>query len=139
FRITAHNRGRDRAPLHVIPQLWFRNTWSWNGEDVKTPFIRAEGSRYLFADDTDAPPLAGLLHKTQVGPRILDLPSGSQRLFTDNETNAPRVYGDSARSRSPFVKDAFHRRIVGGDRDAENPANTGTKACGWMRFEIDGG
>ncbi len=139
FRITAHNRGRERAPLHVIPQLWFRNTWAWSGESVTTPVIRAEGSRHLFADDSEAPPLAGLLHKTQVGPRILELPSGTQRLFTDNETNAKRLYGEGAQSRSPFVKDAFHRRIIGGDRDAVNPAMTGTKACGWLRFEVDGG
>jgi hypothetical protein len=142
FRITAHNRGPERAPLHLIPQLWFRNTWSWSGEPVPQPSIRAieiDGHPALLADDASTPPLAGLLHNAHLGAHVLEFPSGTELLFTDNETNGPRVWGPGAQSRSRFVKDAFHRRIINGEHDAVNPANAGTKACGWQRVEIDAG
>ena len=142
IRITAHNRGPDRAPLHLIPQLWFRNTWSWSGEQVPTPsisMIDAGGLPALLADDTNTPALAGLLHNAHVGPYTLEFPAGTQLLFTDNETNGPRVWGPGAQSRSRYVKDAFHRHIVNGEHDAVNPSHTGTKACGWLRVEVDPG
>ncbi len=139
FRVTARNRGPERAPIHLIPQLWYRNTWSWGEGHPATPVIRATEDGHLFADDSNAAPLAGLLHPTFCGPRTLELPPGAELLFTDNETNGPRVYGPNATSRSAFVKDAFHRRIVNGDKSAVNPANTGTKACAWMRFDVEPG
>src|SRR6185436_17958874 len=136
FRMTAHNRGPDRAPIHLIPHLWFRNTWSWGPHEVQPPVIRATDGG-LLADDTAAPPLSGLLHATRLGPRKLEAPPGATLLFTNNETNRQRLYG--VPSRTPYVKDAFHRYIVNGERDAVNPANEGTKACAWMRYEIDPG
>ncbi|HJT18641.1 MAG TPA: glucosidase [Thermoanaerobaculia bacterium] len=138
FRITAHNRGPDRAPLHLIPQLWFRNTWAWTGGDCVTPLIRATDGG-LIADDSHAPPLPGLLADTRLGPYRLELPHDAELLFTDNETNGPRVYGPWAMSRSRFTKDAFHRHIVDGEREAVSPLQTGTKACGWIRVEIESG
>jgi hypothetical protein len=138
FRVTAHNRGPERAPLHLIPQLWFRNTWAWDGAAVSTPLIKATKTG-LVADDSHAPPLPGLLSDTRLGPYQLELPREAQLLFTDNETNAPRVFGEWAQSRSRYVKDGFHRHIVNGDRDAVNPERSGTKACGWQRVEIDPG
>ena len=138
FRVTAHNRGPERAPLHLIPQLWFRNTWAWNGAAVPTPVISATDTG-LLADDSVAPPLAGLLADIRLGACHLELPSEAQLLFTDNETNGPRVFGPWSQSRSRFTKDAFHRRIVNGERDAVNPDQRGTKACGWLRVEIDAG
>jgi hypothetical protein len=143
IRITAHNRGPERAPIHLIPQLWFRNTWGWCNDNRATPRIQAvdlpNGARGLLADDTDSPRLAGLLSPSMLGPFVLELPSGAQLLFTDNETNGPRVFGPDNTSRSPFVKDAFHRFIVQGETAAVNPANSGTKACGWMRFDVEPG
>ncbi len=139
MRVTAHNRGPERAPLHLIPHLWFRNTWAWSGEPMAAPSIRALDDHTLLADDSAAAPLAGLLHDVRLGPHTLELHAGCELLFTDNETNAPRVYGPWAQSRSQYVKDAFHRRIVDIERDAVNPARIGTKACGWMRVEIDPG
>jgi len=138
FRVTAHNRGPDRAPLHLIPQLWFRNTWAWSGGDCATPLIRA-GEGGLVADDSQAPPLPGLLADTRLGPHRLELPRDAQLLFTDNETNAARVFGPWAYSRSRYTKDAFHRYIVSGERDAVRPEPAGTKACGWLRVEIEPG
>jgi hypothetical protein len=136
FRITAHNRGPERAPLHLVPQLWFRNTWSWSGADGPRPSI-VERDGDLVADDTHAQPLAGLLVSARLGPRVLELPRGARTLFTENETNCERLYGTPSRSR--FVKDAFHRRIVDGEQQAVNDERRGTKACGWERVEIDAG
>ncbi|MEA2490875.1 MAG: hypothetical protein QOH21_2667, partial [Acidobacteriota bacterium] len=136
FRITAHNRGPERAVIHLIPQLWFRNTWSWSPDGRAQPVITAADGG-LLADDSHAPPLAGLAHDTRLGPHRLGLPEGARLLFTDNETNGPRVYGGESRSR--YVKDAFHRLIVDGDESAVNPEQRGTKACGWMRYEVEPG
>ena len=141
FRVTAHNRGPQRAPIHLVPNLWFRNVWGWSGQERATPVIRAidlpNGAVGLHAEDSNAPPLAGLLLSSQIGPYILELPRGASALFTDNETNVGRVFGWKQSHR--WVKDAFHRHIVNGEIDATNPAKQGTKACGWMRFEVDPG
>ena len=136
LRVTAHNRGPDRAPLHFVPQIWFRNTWAWNGENAAPPTIRVSKGG-LLADDSVAAPLAGLLSDTRLGPHLLETPADAQLLFTDNETNAARVFGPWAQSRSRFTKDAFHRFIVDGEKEAVNPDRTGTKACAWVRAEIE--
>ncbi len=143
FRITAHNRGPDRAPLHLIPQLWFRNVWSWGEEPRTSPLIVERempgGARALVADDTDAPPLTGLLADSRLGPRLLEFDREAQLLFTDNETNGPAVFGPGAQSRSRYTKDAIHRRIVNGDHDATNPEKRGTKAAATVRYEVESG
>ncbi|MEO6486873.1 MAG: glucosidase, partial [Thermoanaerobaculia bacterium] len=138
MRVTAHNRGPERATIHLIPQLWFRNRWSWGPEPLREPIIRATANG-LLADDTDATPLSGLLQKTRLGPRLLEVPAGAELLFTNNETNSPRVFDPSWNSRSPYVKDAFHRYIVNGERGAVNPNREGTKACAWMKFDVEPG
>ncbi len=132
-RITAWNRGPEAAPLHVLPQLWFRNTWAWGAEPGPTPSIRpgpsGDGFESLVADDRSAEPLRNLPHPYRLGERRLYAPASSELLFTNNETNAPRVLGPWAQSTSAWVKDAFHRHVVDGDRTACNPAQVGTKAC----------
>ncbi|HET7712256.1 MAG TPA: glucosidase [Thermoanaerobaculia bacterium] len=142
FRVTVHNRGPERAPIHLIPQLWFRNTWAWRPGERATPEIRlttlADGRPALLADDSHAPPLAGLLADTRLGPHLMELPAGMELLFTDNETNGERVFGPGHVSRSAFTKDAFHRRIIGGELPAVRD-DVGTKACGWSRVEIEPG
>jgi hypothetical protein len=117
FRVTAHNRGPDTAPIHLIPQLWYRNTWSWGPERVARPEIR-RGDRGLVADDSQAAPLAGLLADTRLGPHVLELPHDAKVLFTNNETGE---------------KDAFHRHIIDGQ---PSTTTSGTKACAWMRYEV---
>jgi len=131
IRIKAVNRGPDPAPLHLIPHLWFRNIWGWKDTRGATPLI-AEGPHKtgvisLVADDTNATRLKNLPFDYQVGKRYLYAQAGAEPLFTDNESNNERLYGSP--SVSPFVKDAFHRAIVNGDKEAVNPALTGTKAC----------
>ena len=143
FRVRAHNRGPESAPIHLLPQLWFRNVWSWRNEARETPAITAArdaaGRARLRADDSIAPPLHGLLADTRLGVRTLDFSQDVELLFTDNETNMPRVYGSGAVSRSPFTKDAFHRHLINGDTTATNPAHRGTKACGWSRQVVEPG
>jgi len=138
FRITAHNRGPERAPLHFIPQLWYRNTWAWSGETARPRIAELQGVG-LLADDSASSPLTGLLRDTRLGPRVLEVAGPARLLFTDNETNAARVFGPSVRARSEFVKDAFHRAIVNGEHGATNSAHHGTKACAWVRHEVDPG
>ncbi len=132
IRITCSNRGPDPAALHVLPTLWHRNTWAWGREGEgywpKGTIDRTgEGSlrsehaslgRYLLAFE----PVGG------EPPRLL---------FTDNETNAERLFG--APNSSPWVKDAFHRHVVDGEAGAVNPDARGTKAAGWYEFTVGAG
>jgi hypothetical protein len=132
-RIQAHNRGPEDAPLRVIPQLWFRNTWSWFSAARPRPSVRlggaGDGSVCLVADDTNALPPPNLVFRYHLGPRYLYGEPGAEPLFTDNETNGRVVFGPGATSRSQYTKDAFHRYIVAGERSAVSPARQGTKAC----------
>jgi Mannosylglycerate hydrolase MGH1-like glycoside hydrolase domain len=141
IKITAWNRGPDPAPLHLLPHLWFRNTWAWGAGPSAEPYIRAadsDGFLTLVADDRTAEPIKGLPFLYQLGARHLYLEGGGRLLFTYNETNASRVHGPWAQSRRPYVKDAFHRHVVNGE-DAINPDEVGTKACGHYRVVIPPG
>ncbi|MEF3696764.1 MGH1-like glycoside hydrolase domain-containing protein [Desulfolutivibrio sp.] len=122
-RITVHNRGPEAARLHLLPTLWFRNTWSWPGGGAK-PEIRAmdaQGRQALLARHADPEEAARL------PGHVLVCDGGYELLFTDNETNTERLFG--RQNASPYVKDAFDAFLVHGRADAVNPARTGTKAC----------
>ena len=128
-RVEAFNRGPEDAPLHLLPHLWFRNTWAWYAEARPEPSVThgpsGPGFRSLRA--ADAEPVPGLAFEYRLGARYLYADGGGLPLFTFNETNGPRIWG--ARSRRPYVKDAFHRYVVNGERAAVNPEPAGTKAC----------
>jgi mannosylglycerate hydrolase MGH1-like protein len=134
-RIEAFNRGPEAAPLHVIPHLWFRNTWGWGPRRHTEPSITLEvprtpgGALALLADDRRAERPPNLTFSYQLGERRLYGSPGGTPLFTNNETNCERCYGAAARSASRYTKDAFHRCIVNGDGAAVNPDHSGTKAC----------
>ncbi len=138
-RITVHNRGPEEAVLHVLPQLFFRNSWSWGPESRKEPRISrgpaVRGAQSLFADDQDLEPPRTLPFAYRLGPRYLYVPDEARLLFTNNETHAERVFGPDAKSRSPYVKDAFHRHVIAGE-DCLNPAEVGTKACAWQVLRV---
>jgi Glycosyl hydrolase family 63 C-terminal domain len=135
IRIEAFNRGPDAAPLHVLPHLWFRNTWGWGPHRGSQPSITLEAGRStagaiaLVADDRRAQRPSNLTFQYELGERRLYGAAGGEPLFTDNETNAERCYGPGAQSATAYTKDAFHRSIVDRDAAAVNPAQTGTKAC----------
>jgi len=123
IRITVANRGLEAARVHVLPTLWARNTWTWRS--------RAEGA---WGKPTLALGRDGAIHAdhSSLGRYRLDFASvpGSsvpEVLFTDNETNTKRLFGSEPASR--YVKDAFHEYLVHGEKDAVNPARTGTKAA----------
>lgn len=131
IRIEAFNRGPDDAELHLIPTLWFRNTWGWTLPPGNEPMIRRgieNECSVLWADDASSERLHNLIFEYSVGNRFLYGPKGSQLLFTDNETNAERVYGRGHPSRKPHQKDAFHRYIIDGE-DCIKHDEVGTKAC----------
>jgi hypothetical protein len=137
IRIQAFNRGRDAAALHLVPQLWFRNTWSWGGTVRPEPTIRPgreePGFESVVTDDSGVEAVGNIPIFYQLGPRTLYAPPGGTRMFTNNETNMPRVFGTTFKNRTPYVKDAFHRRIVNGE-DCTNPGQVGTKAAAHYHF-----
>ena len=137
IKITAHNRGPERATLHLIPQLFFRNAWSWGGEPIASPRIDLlrngpEGIS-LCADDAGTNLLPNLIEPYSLGKFFLHCPAGGTPLFTNNETNRERLFGQP--NVTPYVKDAFHRAIIHNERCA-NPANTGTKAAVHYTLEV---
>jgi len=142
IRIEAFNRGPDPAPLHIIPHLWFRNRWSWDGKNHARPRLSVKSGKKtslaLLADDSACPAVTGLPFEYRLGAYILEADAGGEPLFTDNETNATRIFGPQARNASPFVKDAFHRHIIHGE-DCVNPERFGTKACIDYRHLIPAG
>ncbi len=122
IQITVANRGPEPARLHVLPTLWFRNTWSWGGgheDSAVKPRLSAAGDDRV---QCDHPTLGRFLMEIERGPD-----GASPLLFTENETNAARLFGAS--NPSQFVKDAFHDCVVGGRPEAVNPARTGTKCA----------
>jgi hypothetical protein len=138
IRIEVCNRGSDTAELHLLPHLWFRNTWAWAEVPSAEPTITlgpaGQGYISLVADDSTASPLPNLQVPYSLGQYFLYAEAGGQILFTDNETNAPRVFGSWAKSRKPHVKDAFHRYII--DREACVKYEGGTKACVVYRYSV---
>jgi len=116
IRIRAINRGPDPAPLHILPTLWFRNTWSWGEETAIKPEMHlAMQSNAVVANPWGLPEY----HLYADGE--------PKWIFTDNETNAAHLFG--AKNPAPYVKDAFHDFLVGGRTDAVNPSASGTKAA----------
>jgi hypothetical protein len=143
IRIEINNRGPEDADLWVLPQLWFRNTWAWTnppGPEPEIELVPGEGNFVgIRADDRNARPLKNLPVEWRLGPRYLYGPAGAEALFTNNETNGSRVFGDWAMSRSPYVKDAFHRYLIHCEQDAVNPEQKGTKACLAYKLRVPAG
>jgi hypothetical protein len=117
-RITAHNRGSEAAPLHLLPTLWFRNTWSW-GEEMPRPLIL--GTRAV-----DGVSVLNAFH-VELGERWLCAEGAARAVFTENETNTERLF--HVANANPYVKDAFHRWLIDNDGVAVNPERKGTKAA----------
>jgi hypothetical protein len=119
-RITVANRGPEAAPIHVLPTLWFRNTWRW-GRDDHRPSMRARPG----ADGSGVPAVVAT-HRL-LGEYALYCSGADELLFTENETNTERLFGTP--SPTPHVKDALHAYVVDGRTGAVNPAGEGTKAA----------
>ena len=128
IRVTAVNRGPEAAELHLLPTLWFRNTWSWDVGAAR-PQLQATAS-------APGQVVIAARHQT-LGARWLHAEGAPELLFTENETNFPRLFGVPARS--PYVKDGINERVVGGKEDAVNSARVGTKAAAWYRASVPAG
>lgn len=122
IQIEIANRGPEAASLHVLPQLWFRNTWSWGRPSHGKPTLRKLGS--------DDAPVAAAIHPDLGGYYLYpEVAPGSKAtlLFTENETNTQRLFGKP--NSSPYVKDAINNYVVHGDTGAVNPEGQGTKVA----------
>jgi hypothetical protein len=128
IRITAFNRGPEAVELHVLPQFWFRNTWSW-GKDLRRPIAR-------IAAGSPGTACAELQH-WQYGKRWLIGAGNPDLLFTENETNCARLFGGA--NRSPYVKDAFHEYLIRGNKGAVNPDLMGTKVAAYYPLHLEAG
>ncbi len=124
IRISVHNRGPEAARLHLLPTLWFRNTWAAEPTEAK-PVLHALENAAIQAS------VPGL------GDYTLQCEAASDLLFTENETNATRLWNQ--RNPSPYVKDAFHEYVIAGKQEAVNPSRTGTKAAAHYVLDVPGG
>ena len=130
IRVLASNRAKTRATLWLLPQLWFRNTWSWQKENHSKPLLYATfppaGAAWGVAAEHST---LGTYHL--YGRQDADL------LYTENESNNSRLWG--GRNAASFVKDAFHRYLIEGESTAVNPARRGTKFGAVHELTIDPG
>jgi len=122
IKITVCNRGKEAASLHVLPTLWFRNTWSWAGGSSKPVLksVKHSKSSVIHAHHTDP------LFQESLQDYYLYCEGTVPLLFTENETNLARLFGKA--NRSPYVKDSINNYVVHAERDAVNSEKVGTKA-----------
>ncbi len=121
IRISVANRGPATATLHLLPTLWFRNTWTWAPGSPKPSMRRAEDG----AID---------IEEAMLGSYRFTLDGRPPLLFTENESNEQALW--KVKNPQPYVKDALGRYIVHGEESAVNPGQTGTKACAWYRLDL---
>ena len=128
IQISLCNRGQDSATLHVLPTIWFRNTWTWRPGQSK-PSLRevtaGNGTRSIAASHAD------------LGHFSLWFDGAAPLLFTENETNNERLFGTA--NATPYVKDGINDYIVAGRQEAVNPNRTGTKAAAHYHFDVASG
>ncbi|MFL5665846.1 MAG: MGH1-like glycoside hydrolase domain-containing protein, partial [Ktedonobacteraceae bacterium] len=129
-RVSATNRGPVAATLHLLPTLWFRNTWAWGYDDRRPSLTTVE---------PEAGQSVRLVHVQhhELGDYWLACEGTPELLFTENETNARRLWG--IENWTPFVKDGIHETVVNGARDKVNPQGTGTKAAAHYSVIIEPG
>jgi hypothetical protein len=123
-KVSVHNRGPEAAQVHVLPTFWFRNTWTWEAGEPKP--ILGQGRD-------------GTIHAShpKLGDYTLQCEGAPELLFTENESNAGRLWGQP--NPPPHTKDAFHEYVIAGKREAVNPAKTGTKAAAHYVLDVPAG
>ena len=127
IRITVTNRGPEPAAIHLLPTLWFRNTWSWGGDEPRPAMRGTEvGETRVIAAS-----------HPELGEYWLRCDGADALLFTENETNSERLGGPP--NRTPFVKDGIGRYVTDGDLGAVNGAQVGTKAAAHYQLSIEPG
>jgi hypothetical protein len=124
MRVTVHNRGPDSARIHVLPQAWFRNVWSWS-RGVRKPTLTDEGDGRVLA------------RHDKLGEYWVQFQAADRLLFCDNESNFARLFG--APAGRGYFKDAFHDYLVHGRSEAVNPVGQGTKVAGLYARTVPAG
>ena len=127
IQISVTNRGAEAATIHMLPTLWFRNTWTWWPDQIK-PLLRRVSGTNAVAIEASHPELGGMFLHCDGDPRLL---------FTENETNNERIFGTP--NTTPYVKDAINAYVVTGRHDAVNPDQTGTKAAAYYQVNVEAG
>ncbi|MCI0442717.1 glucosidase [bacterium] len=128
IRISAVNQGPEEAELHLLPTIWFRNTWQ-TGLDERRPHLRK------VAAATNAQTIR--LNQDVYGERWLYCEGSPELLFTENETNSQKLFGTE--NQAAYVKDGINDFVVKGIKDAVNPKQKGTKASAWYKLRIGAG
>ncbi len=121
IKITIANRGNEDAEINVLPTIWFRNEWTWNGKKPTSNLSAAGDSSITIYEET-------------LGPRSLYFDGSPELLFTENETNNERLF--ASKNLTPYVKDGIHEYIINDNTAAINPAKTGTKAAASYKFIV---
>lgn len=121
IEITATNRGPEAAPLTILPQLWYRNTWTWGRSHSPKPVLYRINDRCIACKHQD------------LGHYVFTFEESTKLLFTENNGDSERLWGAP---NSGYVKSAFQRYVVEGQADAVNPAHSGTKAAGLFQFTL---
>jgi len=123
MRITAVNRGPDEAELYLLPHVWFRNTWSWQANEIR-PLLWLEGDSLS-------------IEHPHMGRYWLSAEGSPQWLFCNNDTNVRRL--DGMTDAPGYFKDAVNDYLVHGDEGAVNPEQTGTKAAAIYQVALPAG
>jgi len=135
IRITALNKGPDRAKLHLLPTLWFRNTWSWGYEAGPMGDVPGKPQLQLIENEKNIH-VVKANHPNQ-GDTYFYIEGADDVLFTENETNSLRLFG--IENDKPYKKDSFHRFIIENETEAINPAQTGTKMAAHYPVTVEAG
>ncbi|MGA7411218.1 MAG: glucosidase [Bryobacteraceae bacterium] len=128
IQISICNRGPEPAILHVLPALWFRNSWTWWPGTPKPSLKQVSGQKDVQVVAASHPDL---------GERYLYCEGDVALLFTENETNNERILGTA--NTSPYVKDGINNHVVNGNHDAVNPGKTGTKSAAHYQLSVGAG
>ena len=121
IQYTVHNRGNQQAQLHLLPQFWFRNTWSYGPASAKPKITHQDKSTLLLQNEA-------------LGSYYCHVDGETEFLFTENETNNERLYHSA--NQTAFVKDGIHEHVVKNNPAAVNPEKEGTKAAAWFRLTV---
>jgi Glycosyl hydrolase family 63 C-terminal domain len=129
IQYTISNRGPDAKPLHLLPTLWFRNTWSWGYQDEEKPVLK------ISKIDVDLSVIKA--SHPSLGTQWLYCDANAELLFTENETNFERLF--QVGNATPYVKDAVHDYLIHDRKDAVNPNAIGTKVAAHYSLQLESG
>jgi hypothetical protein len=132
IKITVTNRGPEAADLRVLPTIWFRNTWSWGNRARRPKLHKARPAPNPVIELS-----LSQLNQTQSETLWLHCEGSPELLFTENETNARRLFGIENLTR--FVKDGINDHVVHGAKDAVNPEHVGSKAAAHYKLSLGSG